>query len=83
MSISHMAIFVYMAMAQYKGDKGDNVAARPPEGGPTEAEGLSALSLLWSINRPARMPDSPLNGQPNYPPSQLCPTYLWGMGHTL
>ena len=30
----------------YKGDKGVNVAARPPEGGPTEAQGHTASSLL-------------------------------------
>ena len=42
----------------YKGDKGVNVAARQHEGGPAEAGGLSVPSLPWSINRPARMPDS-------------------------
>ena len=29
----------------YKGDKGFNDAARPPEGGPAEAGALSASSL--------------------------------------
>ena len=42
----------------YKEDKGVNVAARP-----TEAGDLFASSLPWSINRPARMPDIPLNSQ--------------------
>ena len=44
----------------YIGDKGVNVAARPPEGGPAEAGGLSASNLpLISIPHPARMPDGP------------------------
>ena len=43
-----------------KGDKGVNVAARPPESGPAEAECRSALNLpLISIPHPARMPDGP------------------------
>ena len=42
----------------YKGDKGISDAARPPEGGPAEAEGLS--SLPWNIDCSERMPDSPL-----------------------
>ena len=33
-----------------------NNAARPPEGGPAEPEGLSASSLQLSIDRPVRMP---------------------------
>ena len=42
----------------YKRDKGVNVAARPPEGGPAEAGDLSASNLpLISIPHPARMPD--------------------------
>ena len=44
---------------QYKSDKGVNDAARPP-GSLAEARGLLASSLPWSIDRPARMPDSPL-----------------------
>ena len=40
--------------------KGVNDAVRPPEGGPAEAEVLLASSLLLSIDRPARVPDSPL-----------------------
>ena len=44
----------------YKGDKGVNVAAHPPKGGPAEAWGLPALNLpLISILHPARMPDGP------------------------
>ena len=39
-------------------DKGVSDAARLPEGGPAEA--LSASNLPRSIDRPARMPDSPL-----------------------
>ena len=33
-----------------------------------EAGGLSASSLRWSIERHARMPDSLLSSQQNYPP---------------
>ena len=44
----------------YKGEKGVNVAARPPEGGPAEVEVLSPSGLpLISISIPARMPDGP------------------------
>ena len=43
-----------------KGVKVINNAALPPEGGPAEVGGLSASSLPWSIDRLARMPDSPL-----------------------
>ena len=44
----------------YIGDKGVNVAARPPEGGPNETGGLSASNMpLISIPHPARMLDSP------------------------
>ena len=50
----------------YKGDKGVNDAARPPEGGLAEAGGLSTSSLPWSIDRPVRMPDSPLNSQQQF-----------------
>ena len=42
------------------GDKGDNDADCPPEGGPLETEGLSASSLPLNIDRPAWMPGSPL-----------------------
>ena len=42
------------------GEKGVNVAARPPEGGPAETRDLSASNLpLISIHHPAQMPDSP------------------------
>ena len=44
----------------YIGDKGANVAARPPEGGPGEIGGLSASNLpLISIPHPAQMQDGP------------------------
>ena len=44
----------------YKGDKGVNVAAHPPEGGPAKVGGLSALNLpLVSVPCLAQMPDSP------------------------
>ena len=42
-----------------KSDKGVIDAARPTEGGPAEAGGLSTSSLPWSIDHPARMLDSP------------------------
>ena len=42
----------------YKSDKGVNNATRPSEDGLAEARGLSASSLPWNFNRPARMPDS-------------------------
>ena len=44
----------------YKDEKDVSVAARLFEGDPAEAGGLSASSLPWSIDRPARMPDCPL-----------------------
>ena len=44
----------------YKGDKGVNNAARPPECDPTEVWGLSASSLTFNIDRPAWIPKSPL-----------------------
>ena len=47
----------------YKGDQGDNDVARPLEGGPVEAGGLSLSGQPWRIDRPVRMPDSPLNSQ--------------------
>ena len=37
----------------YKGDKGVNDAARPPEGGPAEVGGLSASSLPLQDNVPS------------------------------
>ena len=40
----------------YKGDKGVNNAARPPEGSPAEVGGLSASSLPWNIDCPAVVP---------------------------
>ena len=44
----------------YQGDKGVNVAACSPEGGPPEAGDLSASNLpLISIPHPARMPGNP------------------------
>ena len=44
----------------YIGDKGVNVAARPPEGDPAEAGGLSASNRsLISIPHPTQMPDGP------------------------
>ena len=38
--------------------KGYSDAARPPEGGSAEAEGLSASNLPLNIDRLAQMPDS-------------------------
>ena len=44
----------------YKGDKGVNIAACEPKGGPAEAGGLSASNLpLISIPYPAQMPEGP------------------------
>ena len=51
----------------YIGDKGVNVAARPPEGGPVETGGLSASNLpLILIHNPARMPDGPSKAREVY-----------------
>ena len=44
----------------YKDDKGVNNAARPLEGDPAEAGYPSTSNLKWSIDRPARMLNSPL-----------------------
>ena len=54
----------------YKGDKSVSVAACSPEGGAAGAESLLASSLPWSIDRPARIPDSPLNSQQKFPFSE-------------
>ena len=66
--------YVYLIIAEtgprvpgpYKDDKRVNDAARPPEGRPPETDSLSASGLPWSIDRPARMPDSPLSSQWKY-----------------
>ena len=55
----------------YKGDKGVNDAARPPECGPAEAGSLPASSLPWSIDCLAWMPDSPLNRSPTHTNTQI------------
>ena len=44
----------------YKGDKGVNDAAHPPEGGSAETRGLLTSNLPLNIDRPARVPDNPL-----------------------
>ena len=42
------------------GDKGVSDVVRPPEGGQAEDRGIVISSLPRSIDRPARMPNSPL-----------------------
>ena len=49
------------------GDKGVNVAARPPEGGPAKTGGLSASNLpLILIHHPAQMPESLVKAEEVY-----------------
>ena len=49
-----------MVQCYTRGTKSVNDAAGPPESGPAETRGLSTSSLPWSVDRPARMPDSPV-----------------------